>query len=80
MMFQMYIYTPTLASFIPGSAADFCQLNVDDEILSLGGTKVSDMDQSQWEATIINALETGHLVMDVRRYGKKGEFLLGLTA
>ncbi|KAJ7319926.1 hypothetical protein JRQ81_019437, partial [Phrynocephalus forsythii] len=54
-----------------GSAADFCQLNVDDEILSLNGIKVSEMDPQQWEVTIINALETGSLVMDVRRYGKK---------
>uniref|UniRef100_A0A8D2L894 LIM domain 7 n=1 Tax=Varanus komodoensis TaxID=61221 RepID=A0A8D2L894_VARKO len=54
-----------------GSPADFCQLRVDDEILSLNGTKVSQMDPSQWEAAISNALETGTLVMDVRRYGKK---------
>ncbi|XP_053162351.1 LIM domain only protein 7 isoform X13 [Hemicordylus capensis] len=54
------------------SPADFCQLNVEDEILSLNGTKVLHMDQSQWEAAIISALETGNLVMDVRRYGNKG--------
>ncbi|XP_062982086.1 LIM domain only protein 7 isoform X9 [Elgaria multicarinata webbii] len=55
-----------------GSPADFCQLNVEDEILSLNGTKISQMDQSQWEASLSSALETGNLVMDVRRYGKKG--------
>ncbi|XP_077783891.1 LIM domain only protein 7 isoform X14 [Podarcis muralis] len=55
-----------------GSPADFCQLNVEDEILTLNGTKVSGMDQSQWEAAIGSSLETGNLVMDVRRYGKKG--------
>uniref|UniRef100_A0A670IJ31 LIM domain 7 n=1 Tax=Podarcis muralis TaxID=64176 RepID=A0A670IJ31_PODMU len=54
-----------------GSPADFCQLNVEDEILTLNGTKVSGMDQSQWEAAIGSSLETGNLVMDVRRYGKK---------
>ncbi|XP_066478567.1 LIM domain only protein 7 isoform X1 [Tiliqua scincoides] len=54
-----------------GSPADFCQLNVEDEILSLNGTKLSQMDQGRWEAAIISALETGNLVMDVRRYGKK---------
>nr|XP_060625422.1 LIM domain only protein 7 isoform X7 [Anolis sagrei ordinatus] len=54
-----------------GSPADFCQLNVDDEILSLNGTDVSCMDQSQWDAAIKGSLETGSLVMDVRRYGKK---------
>ncbi|KAL8189922.1 UNVERIFIED_CONTAM: hypothetical protein K2H54_027093, partial [Gekko kuhli] len=55
-----------------GSPAEFCQLNVDDEILSINGTKVSQMDQSQWEGAISSALETGNLLMDVRRYGKKG--------
>nr|XP_034971605.1 LIM domain only protein 7 isoform X9 [Zootoca vivipara] len=55
-----------------GSPADFCQLNVEDEILTLNGTKVSGMDQSQWEAAISSSVETGNLVMDVRRYGKKG--------
>nr|XP_056717844.1 LIM domain only protein 7 [Euleptes europaea] len=54
-----------------GSPAEFCQLNVDDEILSINGTKVSHMDQSQWEGAISSALETGNLLMDVRRYGKK---------
>uniref|UniRef100_A0A670IL65 LIM domain 7 n=1 Tax=Podarcis muralis TaxID=64176 RepID=A0A670IL65_PODMU len=63
-----------------GSPADFCQLNVEDEILTLNGTKVSGMDQSQWEAAIGSSLETGNLVMDVRRYGKKGELLLGVTS
>ncbi|XP_015272610.1 PREDICTED: LIM domain only protein 7 isoform X2 [Gekko japonicus] len=55
-----------------GSPAEFCQLNVDDEILSINGTKVSQMVQSQWEGAISSALETGNLLMDVRRYGKKG--------
>lgn len=31
------------------------------------------MDSSQWEEAITRALETGNLVMDVRRYGKNGE-------
>ncbi|XP_042316714.1 LOW QUALITY PROTEIN: LIM domain only protein 7 [Sceloporus undulatus] len=54
-----------------GSPADFCQLNVEDEILSLNGADVSCMDQSQWDEVIKSALETGYLVMDVRRYGRK---------
>lgn len=49
---------------------------MDDEILSINGTKVSHMDQDQWEGAISGALETGNLLMDVRRYGKKGELLL----
>ncbi|XP_050756280.1 LIM domain only protein 7 [Gymnogyps californianus] len=53
-----------------GSPAALCQLHVDDEIIAINGTKVSRMDYSQWEEAIGRALETGNLVMDVRRYGK----------
>ncbi|XP_019385325.1 PREDICTED: LIM domain only protein 7 isoform X2 [Crocodylus porosus] len=53
-----------------GSPADLCQLHVDDEIIAVNGTKVSHMDPSEGEEAIANALETGNLVMDVRRYGK----------
>ncbi|XP_048789253.1 LIM domain only protein 7 isoform X12 [Lagopus muta] len=52
------------------SPAALCQLQVDDEIIAINGTKVSQMDRSQWEEAITRALETGNLVMDVRRYGK----------
>ncbi|NWQ89941.1 LMO7 protein, partial [Burhinus bistriatus] len=55
-----------------GSPAALCQLHVDDEIIAINGTKVSCMDYSQWEEAIGRALETGNLVMDVRRYGKNG--------
>ncbi|XP_052641917.1 LIM domain only protein 7 isoform X6 [Harpia harpyja] len=55
-----------------GSPAALCQLHVDDEIIAINGTKVSCMDYSQWEEAINRALETGNLVMDVRRYGKNG--------
>ncbi|NXI09897.1 LMO7 protein, partial [Irena cyanogastra] len=55
-----------------GSPAALCQLHVDDEIIAVNGTKVSLMDYSQWEEAISRALETGNLVMDVRRYGKNG--------
>ncbi|XP_074768049.1 LIM domain only protein 7 isoform X1 [Athene noctua] len=53
-----------------GSPAALCQLHVDDEIIAINGTKVLCMDYSQWEEAISRALETGNLVMDVRRYGK----------
>ncbi|NWZ59010.1 LMO7 protein, partial [Haliaeetus albicilla] len=55
-----------------GSPAALCQLHVDDEIIAINGTKVSRMDYCQWEEAISRALETGNLVMDVRRYGKNG--------
>ncbi|XP_074944785.1 LIM domain only protein 7 isoform X8 [Phalacrocorax aristotelis] len=53
-----------------GSPAALCQLHVGDEIIAINSTKVSHMDYSQWEEAINRALETGNLVMDVRRYGK----------
>ncbi|KAE8626058.1 hypothetical protein XENTR_v10006487 [Xenopus tropicalis] len=53
-----------------GSPAEFCQLHVDDEILSVNGTKVSSMDYNQWVEAMDHAVETGNLAMDVRRYGK----------
>lgn len=59
--------------FSSDSPAALCQLQVDDEIIAINGTKVSQMDRSQWEEAITRALETGNLVMDVRRYGKNGE-------
>ncbi|NXN15860.1 LMO7 protein, partial [Indicator maculatus] len=55
-----------------GSPAALCQLHVNDEIIAINGTKVSCMDSSQWEEAIVRALETGNLVLDVRRYGKNG--------
>uniref|UniRef100_A0A8C4UG32 LIM domain 7 n=1 Tax=Falco tinnunculus TaxID=100819 RepID=A0A8C4UG32_FALTI len=55
-----------------GSPAALCQLHVDDEIIAVNGTKVSGMDYSQWEEAISRALETGNLLMDVRRYGNNG--------
>uniref|UniRef100_A0A8C0B3S9 LIM domain 7 n=1 Tax=Buteo japonicus TaxID=224669 RepID=A0A8C0B3S9_9AVES len=53
-----------------GSPAALCQLHVDDEIIAINGTKVSRMNYCEWEEAISRALETGNLVMDVRRYGK----------
>ncbi|KAG9492113.1 hypothetical protein GDO78_000567 [Eleutherodactylus coqui] len=55
-----------------GSPAEFSQLQVDDEILSVNGVKVSSMDHNQWRGAMDGALETGNLVIDVRRYGKNG--------
>ncbi|NWS99018.1 LMO7 protein, partial [Mionectes macconnelli] len=55
-----------------GSPAALCQLHVGDEIIAVNGTKVSHMDYNQWEEAINRGLETGNLVMDVRRYGKNG--------
>ncbi|NWW39087.1 LMO7 protein, partial [Panurus biarmicus] len=62
----------TVQTVEEGSPAALCQLHVDDEIIAVNGAKVSHMDYSQWEEAISRALETGNLVMDVRRYGKNG--------
>ncbi|XP_063281987.1 LIM domain only protein 7 isoform X7 [Pelobates fuscus] len=59
-----------VTSIDAGSPAEFSQLHVDDEILSLNGSKVSSMDYSEWREAMDNALETGNLTIDVRRHGK----------
>ncbi|KAM5313251.1 LIM domain only protein 7 isoform 14-T14 [Glossophaga mutica] len=59
-----------VASVEAGSAAEFSQLEVDDEIIAVNSTKFSYKDKKEWEDAMANAQETGHLVMDIRRYGK----------
>ncbi|XP_055969580.1 LOW QUALITY PROTEIN: LIM domain only protein 7-like [Sorex fumeus] len=61
-----------VASVEPDSAAEFSQLQVDDEIIAVNNTKFSYKDKKEWEETMANAQETGNLVMDIRRYGKSG--------
>ncbi|XP_011739770.2 LIM domain only protein 7 isoform X14 [Macaca nemestrina] len=59
-----------VASVEAGSPAEFSQLQVDDEIIAINNTKFSYKDSKEWEEAMAKAQETGHLVMDVRRYGK----------
>ncbi|PNI81362.1 LMO7 isoform 14, partial [Pan troglodytes] len=59
-----------VASVEAGSPAEFSQLQVDDEIIAINNTKFSYNDSKEWEEAMAKAQETGHLVMDVRRYGK----------
>nr|XP_054521371.1 LIM domain only protein 7 isoform X33 [Pan troglodytes] len=61
-----------VASVEAGSPAEFSQLQVDDEIIAINNTKFSYNDSKEWEEAMAKAQETGHLVMDVRRYGKAG--------
>ncbi|XP_028293216.1 LIM domain only protein 7-like isoform X3 [Gouania willdenowi] len=56
---------------LPGSPAEICHLCVDDEIVSVNGVFVAQMNYSQWKDTLVCALETGGLTMDIRRYGNK---------
>nr|XP_014344806.1 PREDICTED: LIM domain only protein 7 isoform X9 [Latimeria chalumnae] len=60
----------SVKSIEKGGPAELFHLQIDDEILAVNGTKVSHMDYQQWTDTMDKALETGNLVMDVRRYGK----------
>ncbi|XP_069035305.1 LIM domain only protein 7 isoform X2 [Lepisosteus oculatus] len=53
-----------------GSPAELCQLQVNDEILTVNGLKVSEMDYTQWKESMDKAHQNGNLVMDIRRYGK----------
>ncbi|XP_007501526.2 LIM domain only protein 7 isoform X17 [Monodelphis domestica] len=55
-----------------GSPAALSQLQVDDEIIAVNNTTFSNKDTDKWEEIMANALETGNLVVDVRRYGKNG--------
>ncbi|MBN3319469.1 LMO7 protein, partial [Atractosteus spatula] len=53
-----------------GSPAELCQLQVNDEILTVNGLTVSEMDYTQWKESMDKAQQNGNLVMDIRRYGK----------
>ncbi|XP_058885322.1 LIM domain only protein 7-like isoform X2 [Acipenser ruthenus] len=57
-------------SIEPGSPSELCQMQVNDEILTVNGLKVSDMDFSQWKENMDTSVKHGTLVMDIRRYGK----------
>nr|XP_054385099.1 LIM domain only protein 7 isoform X12 [Pongo abelii] len=61
-----------IASVEAGSPAEFSQLQVDDEIIAINNIKFSYNDSKEWEEAMAKAQETGHLVMDVRRYGRAG--------
>ncbi|XP_063571043.1 LIM domain only protein 7 isoform X25 [Pongo abelii] len=61
-----------VASVEAGSPAEFSQLQVDDEIIAINNIKFSYNDSKEWEEAMAKAQETGHLVMDVRRYGRAG--------
>ncbi|XP_053521492.1 LIM domain only protein 7 isoform X5 [Artibeus jamaicensis] len=61
-----------VASVEAGGPAEFSQLQVDDEIIAVNSTKFSYKDRKEWEDAMASAQERGHLVMDIRRYGKSG--------
>ncbi|RVE58312.1 hypothetical protein OJAV_G00207940 [Oryzias javanicus] len=59
-----------VSSIQPGSSAEMCQLQVEDEVLSVNGHKVAEMSYTEWKSCMDQALQDGSLVMDVRRHGQ----------
>ncbi|XP_059502478.1 LIM domain only protein 7 isoform X2 [Stegostoma tigrinum] len=51
-----------------GGPAEFCQLQVGDEIISVNGNAVADMSHQAWMDAIEGANQSGNLNMEIRRY------------
>ncbi|XP_041128239.1 LIM domain only protein 7-like [Polyodon spathula] len=73
---QDFGFTPTwgsagvfVKSIESGSPSELCQMQVADDILTVNGLKVSDMD-SQWKESMDTSVKHGTVVMDIGRYGK----------
>ncbi|XP_063067637.1 LIM domain only protein 7b isoform X2 [Engraulis encrasicolus] len=58
-----------ITSIQPGSPAEQCHLRVGDELLSVNGQRVAQLNYTQWKGTMADALAKGTLLMDVRRHG-----------
>lgn len=56
-----------------GSPAELCCLQLGDEILKLGGCRVSEMNYEQFKGSMDKAQQNGALLMDIRRHGQNGE-------
>lgn len=56
-----------------GSPAELCGLQMGDEIVALGGCRVSDMNYEQFKGSMDKAQQNGTLLMDIRRHGQNGE-------
>ncbi|XP_057188232.1 LIM domain only protein 7b isoform X8 [Triplophysa rosa] len=53
-----------------GSPAELCCLQMGDEIVVLGGCRVSDMNYKQFKGSMDKAQQNGTLLMDIRRHGQ----------
>ncbi|XP_056594009.1 LIM domain only protein 7b isoform X2 [Triplophysa dalaica] len=53
-----------------GSPAELCCLQMGDEILKLGGCRVSEMNYEQFKGSMDKAQQNGALLMDIRRHGQ----------
>ncbi|XP_072114883.1 LIM domain only protein 7-like isoform X7 [Mobula birostris] len=58
----------TVKSIQRGGPAEFCNLEVGDEISSINGNNVANMDHQAWVEAVEDARETGKLNMEVRKY------------
>ncbi|XP_067842630.1 LIM domain only protein 7-like isoform X8 [Heptranchias perlo] len=58
----------TVKSVERGGPAEYCQLQVDDQILSINGNNVANMDHQAWIGAMDDANKSGNLNMEVRRY------------
>lgn len=56
-----------------GSPAELCGLLMGDEIVALGGCRVSDMNYEQFKGSLDKAHQNGTLLMDIIRHGQNGE-------
>ncbi|XP_069746647.1 LIM domain only protein 7-like isoform X2 [Narcine bancroftii] len=58
----------TVKSIQRGGPAEYCQLKAGDEISSINGNNVADMDYRAWVGALEDAKKTGKLNMQVRKY------------
>ncbi|XP_048454182.1 LIM domain only protein 7-like isoform X2 [Rhincodon typus] len=58
----------TVKSVERGGPAEFCQLQVGDEIISINGNDVADMSHRAWMEAMEGANQSGNLNMEIRRY------------
>ncbi|XP_067890429.1 LIM domain only protein 7 isoform X3 [Heterodontus francisci] len=58
----------TVKSVERGGPAEYCQLEVGDEIISINGNNVANLDHQTWIEAMEDANQSGTLNMEVRRY------------
>ncbi|XP_078258423.1 LIM domain only protein 7-like isoform X2 [Rhinoraja longicauda] len=58
----------TVKSIERGGPAEYCQLEVGDEISTINGNNVANMDHQAWLEALEDARKTGNLNMEVRKY------------
>lgn len=67
-------YTIYLCYFRAGGPAEYCQLEVGNEISSINGNNVAIMDNQAWLEALEDARKAGKLNMEVRKYKNNSKF------